>query len=102
MTCVTATCFGPIEEFFAFSHHKRVCLPLNRLQAPIWKKDNTPVIESSPFIDLLVKDVGGHARAMELMADLLDGPEPNISEFANNLCTSVIKQVHPSFRFAIE
>jgi hypothetical protein len=86
MTCVTATFFGPIEHLLADSHRKRVFLPLNRLQAPTWKNDNSPVLRDSPFIRLLVKDVGGHARAMELIADELAQYqielEPNISDFA--------------------
>jgi hypothetical protein len=34
MTCVTAASRG---EFFADSHHRRVYLPINRLDAPTWK-----------------------------------------------------------------
>src|SRR3954447_14848686 len=72
MTCVTATCFGPVNEFLADSHRRRVYLPLNRLDAPTWKKDNSPVLNDSPVTSLFVKDVGGHARAIELIADELD------------------------------
>ena len=86
MTCVTATFFGSIEQFLADSHRKRVFLPLTRLQAPTWKNNHSPVLKDSPFIRLLVKDVGGHARAMELIADELaryqTELEPNISDFA--------------------
>jgi hypothetical protein len=89
MTCVTATCFGPIQDFLGDSHRKRVFLPLNRLVAPTWKKDHSPVFNDSPVIRLLVNDVGGHARAMELIADLLTeypkNLEPNIAEFTNRL-----------------
>ena len=84
MTCVTATCFGPIETFLADSHRMRVYLPLNRLSAPTWKKDNSLVLDNSPAARLLVNDVGGHARAIELIADELnkyqDGLQPNIAE----------------------
>lgn len=34
MTCVTATCFGPINENLANTYRNRVYLPLNRLQPP--------------------------------------------------------------------
>jgi hypothetical protein len=67
MTCVTATCFGPIQGFLADSHRKCVYLPLNRLNAPTWKKDNSPVLNNSPTTRLLVNDVGGHARAIEFV-----------------------------------
>jgi hypothetical protein len=89
MTCTTATYFGPIQEFLADSHRKRVYLPLNRLQPPTWKNDNSPVLNNSPATSLLVRDVGGHARAMELIADELakyrNKLEPNITELANAL-----------------
>jgi hypothetical protein len=89
MTCVTATCFGPIQEFLADTHRKRVYLPLNRLDAPTWKKDKSPVLNDSPVTRLLVKDVGGHARAIELIADELaehqNGAPPNITDLANNI-----------------
>ena len=87
MTCVTATCFGHVQRFLADSHRKRVYLPLNRLQPPTWKKDNSPVFDDSRVTRLLVNDVGGHARAMELIADELtmyqNGVQPNIAELAN-------------------
>jgi len=90
MTCVTATCFGPIEQFLTWSHRKRIYLPLNKLKAPTWK-DGRAVIKPSRFTDLLVEDIGGHARAMDLMADLLikyeNGPHPKWSEFADELRT---------------
>ena len=86
LTCVTATCFGPVQGFLAGSHRKRVFLPLNRLKPPTWK-DNLPVFDNSPVTRLLVNDVGGHARAIELIADELtmyqNGGQPNITELAN-------------------
>ena len=64
MTCVTATIFGPIQDFLAASHSKRVYLPLNRIQPPTWKNDHSLVLDKSPTVRLLANDVGGHARAM--------------------------------------
>jgi hypothetical protein len=84
-----------MHDFLADSHHKRVYLPLNRLHPPTWEKDNSPVFNNSPVTRLLVNDIGGHTRAMELIADELDKyqnehqneyqnePEPNITELAN-------------------
>jgi hypothetical protein len=89
MTCVTATHFGPPEGFLADSHRKRVYLPLNRLKPPAWKEDNSPVLNDSPVTRFLVDDVGGHARAMELIADVLaryqNKREPSIAELADTL-----------------
>jgi hypothetical protein len=65
MTCVTATYLGPTNDFLIRSHRKRVYLPLNRLDAPTWKKDNSEVLNDDPGTRLLVNDVGGHARAIE-------------------------------------
>jgi hypothetical protein len=88
MTCVTATHLGPPGGLLADSHRKCVYLPLNRLQPPTWK-DNSPVLDNSPLTRLLVDDIGGHARAMELIADTLaeyqNGLEPNVAELANDL-----------------
>ena len=96
MTCVTATYFGPPGEFLADSHRKRVYLPLNRLRPPTWKNDNSPVLNNSPVTRLLVDDIGGHARAMELIADELakcqNDLEPNITEFANAIYTQFLNR----------
>jgi len=93
MTCVTATCFGPVQGFLADTHRKRVYLPLNRLQPPTYKNDKSPVFNDSPATRLLVNDVGGHARAIELIADELamceKGDEPNITELANDVYTGL-------------
>jgi hypothetical protein len=93
MTCVTATCFGPANEFLANSHQKRVYLPLNRIHAPTWKNDNSPVLNDSPGTCLLVDDVGGHARAIEAIADELaehqTRVQPNITDLANAVYTKL-------------
>jgi hypothetical protein len=89
MTCVTATYFGPAHEFLAETHRKRVYLPLNQLDMPTWKKTDLKVFNDDPGTRLLVKDVGGHARAIEAIADELDqyqnGFQPNITELANTV-----------------
>jgi hypothetical protein len=87
MICVTATHSDPANQFLAASNRKRVYLPLNRLDAPTWKNDNSPVLRDDPGTRLLVKDVGGHARAIEAIADKLteyqNGFQPNIAELAD-------------------
>ena len=87
MTCVTATYFGPAHEFLAETHRKRVYLPLNQIDMPTWKKTDLKVFNDDPGTRLLVKDVGGHARAIETIADELaqyqNGFQPNITELVN-------------------
>lgn len=89
MTCVTATFFGPAHEFLAETHRKRVYLPLNQLDMPTWKETDLKVFNDDPGTRLLVKDVGGHARAIETIADELteyqNGFQPNITELANTV-----------------
>jgi hypothetical protein len=95
MTCVTATCFGPVKEFVADSHRNRVYRPINRLETPTRKSDDLPIFDfdNSPVTRLLVNDVGGHARAIELIADELDlyqnGFQPNITDLANHIYTKL-------------
>ena len=85
MTCVTANRFGSAKAFLADSHRNRVYLPINRLDPPIWKKDNSPVLNNSAVTSLFVKDVGGHARAIELIAEKLpqNRDESNITDLAS-------------------
>lgn len=98
MTCVTATHFGPIQQFLADSHRNRVYLPLNRLDPPTWKKDNLLVFDKSPVTRLLIEDLGGHARAIELLADELahyqNKPQPNITDLANKVYVQLQNRYH--------
>ena len=93
MTCVTATYFGPANHFLAGSSRKRVYLPLNRLDAPTWQDGNSQVLDNNRGTRLLVKDVGGHARAIEVIADELaeyqDGTHPSITELAHAVYTEL-------------
>jgi len=84
MTCVTATHFGPANGLTVGGHRKRVYLPLNLIDAPTWKSDNSQVLDNDPGTRLLLKDVGGHARAIEVIADeLAERLQPNITELAD-------------------
>jgi hypothetical protein len=89
ITCVTGTYLGPACQFLVESHRKRVYLPLNRLDAPTWKDDNSEVLNDDLGTHLLLNDVGGHARAIEAIADTLkgyrNGFQPNITELANRV-----------------
>jgi hypothetical protein len=83
ITCVTATHLGPEDQFLATSHRMRVYLPLNRLDAPTWKVDGSQVLNNDPGTHLLVDDVGGHARAIEAIADEL--ARNQIAELADSV-----------------
>jgi len=93
MTCATATFLGPAHQFLFESHRKPVYLPLNRLDAPTWKNDNSEVLNDDPGTRLLLNDVGGHARAIEAIADELaeyrNGSQPNITELAHVILTKL-------------
>ena len=91
ITCVTATCFGPIQIFLADSHRKRISLPLNRLNPPHWKISDLPVMNDSAATRLLLDVVGGHARAIELIADQLAKYKlrPNIKRLVNDILTAL-------------
>jgi hypothetical protein len=94
MTCVTATHLGPEDQFLPASHRMRVYLPLNRLDAPTWKIDGSKVFDDDdPGTRLLVDDVGGHARAIEAIADELTqdpkAPKLNITELADTIIVTL-------------
>ena len=101
MTCVTASCFGPAEYALAKTGRYRVYLPLNRLAPPVWKWSQSKVFDTSPFTKLLVNDAGGHARAMEIMADLFGrsqrGLKPNFPEFADKLRDALMSRYRDAF-----
>jgi hypothetical protein len=66
---------------------KRVYLPLNRIQPPTWAS-NSPVFADTPLTRLFLKDIDGHPRAVELLAETpaeFREDEPNITEFANTI-----------------
>jgi len=100
MTCATASCL-PANYGLPKTGRWRVYLPLVRLKPPVWKSSLSKVFDTSPFTSLLVNDVGGHARAMEIMADLFaniqPGLEPNFPEFADNLRDALLKHYRDAF-----
>ncbi|GJJ77568.1 hypothetical protein EMPS_09927 [Entomortierella parvispora] len=68
MVCCTATVTSPIEKALATSHSKRVVLPLASLESPRTQEGDisVPVFdEDDHIIKVLVKDCGGHGRALE-------------------------------------
>jgi len=93
MVCVTATYFGLAVRFLINSNRKRVYLPLNQLDAPVWRSDKSPVLTNDFGTRLLMRDIGGHARAMEVItqevADYQNGIQPNITELADAILRKI-------------
>jgi hypothetical protein len=88
MTCVTATYFGPAHDFLAATHRKRVYLPLHQLDVPTSKETALKIFNDDPGTHLLVQDVGGHARAIEAIAEVLaeyKKGQPNVTELADRV-----------------
>jgi len=100
MTCVTASCL-PAEYGLAKTGRYRVYLPLVQLKPPVWKSSLSKVFDTSPFTNLLVNDVGGHARAMEIMASrfasIQSDFEPKFPEFADNLRDALLDHYRDAF-----
>ncbi|KIX08519.1 uncharacterized protein Z518_03175 [Rhinocladiella mackenziei CBS 650.93] len=98
LTCVTATYLGFARQYFMDSHRKHVYLPLNRLDVPTWKDDNSEVLNDDPGTRLLVNDVGGHAGAIETIAEELaqyrNRSQPNITELANAILFKLEDRYH--------
>ena len=101
MTCITATCLESVTSFMGYTGRRRVHLPLNRIEPPTWKYNGLPVLKTSRFTELLVRDIGGHARAMEIIADLLaeypNGPEAHIDDFASALSSALERRYREAF-----
>jgi hypothetical protein len=88
MTCVTATYFGPAHDFLTATHRKRVYLPLHQLDVPTSKETTLKIFNDDPGTHLLVQDVGGHARAIEAIAEVLaeyKKGQPNVTELADRV-----------------
>jgi hypothetical protein len=91
ITCITGTFLNTYDEFLADSHRKRIFLPIARLEAPIRRLNGNEiqVIQDSHIAQLLISDSGGHARALELIADEFEKYEadamPEVGEIANSI-----------------
>ena len=104
ITCVTATRIDPRRDCSFNAHCKRVYLPLNQLDLPVWNDDHNPVATYSPIARRLVKDVGGHPKAMEILVNELnkydDGLPP--SEDEDEVSTAVHTRLDKRYREAVE
>lgn len=91
VVCATSTVSGPVEHILKGSRRIRVSLPCKPLEVPTI--DQKPVIEIKNNIvaEMLVKDCGGHGRALEMVLSLyqqglLSGdPGPDVTEVARQL-----------------
>ncbi|KAJ1562942.1 hypothetical protein HK096_002170, partial [Nowakowskiella sp. JEL0078] len=68
---LAATMSLPISEFHSDSHVMRIFLPLATLKPPtrINNGEIHRVFPKHRFLDMLVDDMGGHGRALEILED---------------------------------
>jgi hypothetical protein len=104
ITCVTATRIDPRPDYSFNAHRKRVYLPLNQLSLPCWKSSDDPIVRNSSIARRLAKDVGGHPKAMKLLADELnkyeDGLPPNEDE--DKVSTAIHTRLDERYRESVE
>jgi hypothetical protein len=101
MTYVTATCFGPADQILATSYRKHVYLPLNQLKPPVSKNDNLPVLNDTPGICLLMNDVDGHARAIEVITEEL-AEHQNLDQLnITQLAASIFSKLASHYKTAV-
>ena len=92
-TC-TATTHRPIEQYLASSTQKRVFLPTVSLSPPTYLINKVPqkVFPDHPVVNMLVDDMGGHGRALEVLQNSLynrDIDNCNFLDLMNNIRTQL-------------
>ncbi|KAF9348122.1 hypothetical protein BGX34_002664 [Mortierella sp. NVP85] len=90
IACCTATVMVPVDKILAFTHRKRVVLPVTSLESPRIFQDglSVPVFdENDHIVKVLVSDCGGHGRALECLQKALDdaGSDYNVNLLVNQL-----------------
>ncbi|GJJ78218.1 hypothetical protein EMPS_10577 [Entomortierella parvispora] len=90
MACCTATVTTPVDKALAFTHRKRVILPVASLEPPFIYRNGlaSPVFDEDDHITkVLVSDCGGHGRALESLQQVMEaaGTDFNVDSLMNNL-----------------
>ncbi|KAK3819964.1 MAG: hypothetical protein J3Q66DRAFT_335951 [Benniella sp.] len=90
MACCTATVTSPVDRALAFTHRKRVVLPVASLESPRVCQDglSVPVFEEDDhIIKVLVGDCGGHGRALEGLEQAIEaaGKDYSVESLMNAL-----------------
>jgi hypothetical protein len=67
--CCTATSSAEIQGAFSLSSRPRVYLGVEPLESP--DIDGSAVFGNDPLTNILVRDCGGHGRALEILAEVL-------------------------------
>ena len=67
--CCTTTSSAEIQAAFGFSSRPRVYLDVEPLESP--DIDGSAVFGNDPLTNILVRDCGGHGRALEILAEVL-------------------------------
>ncbi|KAK3810919.1 MAG: hypothetical protein J3Q66DRAFT_404319 [Benniella sp.] len=94
LACCTATVTSPVDRALAFTHRKRVVLPVASLESPCIFQDglSVPVFEEDDhIIKVLVSDCGGHGRALECLQQALNdaGSDYDVDSLMNQLHTRI-------------
>ncbi|KAK3821633.1 MAG: hypothetical protein J3Q66DRAFT_154461 [Benniella sp.] len=95
LACCTATVTSPVDQVLAFTHRKRVTLPVASLKPPYTDSDGSfkPVFDENDHVTkVLVSDCGGHGRALECLQEVLDGAGRDYN------VDSVMNQLHAGIR----
>ena len=92
VVCVTSTLTGPVETALKPSRRKRIYLPIEPLTPPTIRNEYGSSIsafpDETPLGQLLVRDCGGHGRALEILWDLIKGKDLgacNLKELMHDL-----------------
>ena len=84
--CCTATRSAEIQKALGDSTRKRIFLPVGPLELP--QVNGKPVFKTDLLTKMLMGDCGGHGRALEMLAEVLDNVdigECNIQTLMANL-----------------
>ncbi|KAG0200571.1 hypothetical protein BGX31_004021, partial [Mortierella sp. GBA43] len=90
IACCTAMVTVPVDKVLAFTHRKRVVLPVASLESPrIFQNGlSVPVFdENDHIVKVLVSDCGDHGRALECLQKALDdvGSDYNVNLLMDQL-----------------
>ncbi|CAG8454682.1 2525_t:CDS:2 [Funneliformis caledonium] len=101
------TITGLIDSMLRYSPRKCIYLPVTFLQPPSYRQEDSLVLifKNDEITNTLVKDCGGHRRALEALNDCLASrnvEEYNINTLMNDLHYNLIKKYHDAILDSVE
>ncbi|KAF9424621.1 hypothetical protein BGZ76_003497 [Entomortierella beljakovae] len=74
IVCCTATVTAPVDQVLAFTHRKRIFLPVASLNPPSIYENGVEkqIFKDDYIMNLLLGDCGGHGRAIESLQEVID------------------------------